>query len=257
MKLISHSFKFTRRENCCSIVTAVNQFNPASPSLVVSTHLDDAVLSCGQLLSVSPETTVLTVLAGAPNELRKGYNAVTTGELYAPDAVRTRRNEDTAAMEYLSVRSPEWLELFDSDFINWRRLDRTRRRKDRDELRVAVRDSIRKINPKSVITPLGLVHQDHLAVADACIELSKEFDVEWFLYLDMPYAQRLSKGFKKREIAVTRILKLEELDHLPIVGDKKHNAFKIYASQYSPLGGGGPQLDQELMTPEMYWRVLK
>ena len=43
---------------------------PASgpPVVVVSPHLDDAVLSCGQLLAASREAIVLTVFSAGPDE---------------------------------------------------------------------------------------------------------------------------------------------------------------------------------------------
>jgi LmbE family N-acetylglucosaminyl deacetylase len=194
---------------------------------------------------------VLTVLAGAPKILHEGYNADTTGEIYAPDAVRMRRDEDATAMAFLSVRSPEWLELYDRDFIQrkWRN--------DHHQIRVAVGEAIRKINPRSVISPLGLVHPDHLAVANACIKLSMKTDLEWFLYMDMPYAQRFPDDLRKREASVGKKLNIEEFEHLPIVGDRKHDAFKLYVSQYIPLGGGEPQFDLEMTRPERYWQVLK
>jgi len=165
----------------CFKMRELLRFNPPSPSLVGSSHLDDAVLSCGQFLSSSPQSVVLTVLAGAPEKLHDGYNAITTGERYAPDAVRTRKDEDAAAMAFLSVRTPEWLELYGSDFIDWHRFDRIRHRSDHNEIKSGVIEAIGRINPKSVFSPLGLVHPDHLAVANACIELSNQSDREWFI----------------------------------------------------------------------------
>ena len=233
----------------------MNDFVPSEPVLIVSTHLDDAVLSCGFFLSTHPQSSVLTVLAGAPGKLRKGYNANTTGELYAPDAVRKRRNEDAAAMKFLSVRPPEWLGLYDNDFVHW--VHWVRRRNNHEEVVGAIDLAIREFGAGSVVTPLGFAHTDHVAVADACIELAKNSDLEWYLYMDMPYAQRRPKVLRKREAFVSTILNLDALEPLQVVGDQKHEAFKLYESQYAPTGGGKPHFDQEMNTAERYWRVIK
>ena len=230
----------------------MNQFIPSEPVLFVSTHLDDVVLSCGHFLSKNPQSVVLTVLAGAPDRLREGYNSNTTGEIYAPNAVRKRRNEDAAAMNFLSVMSPEWLSLYDNDFLHW-----IRRRNDHEEIVLAIDVAIQKIGAGSVVTPLGLKHLDHVAIANACIELAKKSDLEWYLYMDMPYGQRRPKALRKREAFVRKSLNLDELQPLQIDGHQKHEAFKLYESQYAPIGGGKPDFDQVMMAAEKYWRLIR
>jgi LmbE family N-acetylglucosaminyl deacetylase len=240
----------TQVESYC--VHPVNDFRPSEPILIVSTHLDDAVLSCGHFLSENPQAVVLTVLAGAPEKLREGYNANTTGEIYAPDAIQKRRNEDAAAMDFLSVRPPVWLGHYDNDFMHW-----IRRRNDHKQIVCAIELAIREIGPGSVVTPLGLKHSDHVAIANACIELAKNSDLEWYLYMDMPYAQRRPKELRKREAFVRTILNLDDLEPVQIDTHQKREAFKLYESQYVPIGGGKPEFDQEMMTAEKYWLVIR
>src|ERR1017187_5273886 len=230
----------------------MDHFIPSEPVLFVSTHLDDVVLSCGHFLSKTPQSVVLTALAGAPEKIREGYNSNTTGERYAPNAVQKRRNEDAAAMNLLSVMSPEWLELYDNDFLH-----RIRRRHDHREIVLAIDLAIRKIGPGSVVTRLGLAHSDHVAVANACIELAKKSDLEWYLYMDMPYAQRRPKALVEREALVRKSLNLDGLEPLQIDGQQKHEAFKLYESQYVPIGGGKPEFKQVMMTAEKYWRLIR
>ena len=230
----------------------MNQFQPSGPALVVSTHLDDAVLSCGHFLSFHPDAVVLTVLAGAPEKLREGYNANTTGELYAPDAVQKRREEDAAAMEYLSVRSPIWLGLYDNDFVH-----RFRRRRDHSEIMRQVRGAIQDSEATSVVTPLGLVHSDHIAVADVCNSLAADSELEWFIYMDMPYAQRRPKSLEKRERDVRRTLNLEQLEPLAVDANRKHEAFRRYKTQYLPIGRNEKEFGDEMKTPERYWAVIR
>lgn len=230
----------------------MKQFRPSGPTLVVSTHLDDAVLSCGHFLSSHPDSVVLSVLAGAPEKLREGYNANTTGELYAPNAVQMRKDEDADAMSFLSVRPPIWLGLYDNDFVH-----RFRRRNDHSEILREVGAAIKASGATSIVTPLGLVHSDHIAVADVCFKLAMHSELEWYLYLDMPYAQRSPKSFRKREQDVQKILNLETLESRPIDSNKKHEAFKRYKTQYSPIARNEPKFYQEMETPEQYWAVIR
>src|ERR1022692_979836 len=218
-------------------------FSPSGPVLVVSTHLDDAVLSCGHFLSKNPQSVVLTVFAGAPDRMHEGYNSITTGEKYAPDAVHKRRNEDAAAMKCLSVKPPAWLDLYDCDYLgiyDSHHLQRDRGTRDHKEIVSAVNAAIRKIGPRSVISPLGFAHLDHVAVSNACVELVKNSDLEWYLYMDMPYAQRYPWALRKRRAIVSRILNIVALEPLQIDTGKKSEAFKLYESQYDRTGGGKP-----------------
>jgi LmbE family N-acetylglucosaminyl deacetylase len=218
----------------------------------VSTHLDDAVLSCGHFLSKNPQSVVLTVLAGAPEIIHEGYNFNRTGERYAPDAVKKRRNEDAAAMSFLSVKAPVWLDLYDSDFLH-----KNGRRKDHNEIVRAIGQAILKIGARSVLTPLGFANSDHVAVANACIKLAKNSDSEWYLYMDMPYAQRYPKALKKREASVKRIININVLEPLPIDTGQKNEAFKLYDSQYVWIGGETVEFDRVMKTAEKYWRVIR
>ena len=195
---------------------------------------------------------MLTVLAGAPEKLRVGYNARTTRELFAPKAVQKRREEDVSAMKYLSVRPPLWLGLYDNDFLH-----RFRGRNDHSDISREVDAAIQESGAGSIVTPLGLKHSDHIAVADACIELALKSDFEWYLYMDMPYAQRFPELFLKREQEVRKIVNLSALEPLPVESKRKHDAFKLYRSQYVPLGGNTPEFDQEMMTAERYWAVVR
>jgi hypothetical protein len=96
----------------------LNPFAPASPVCFISTHLDDVALSCSHFLAAHPGATVVTVFAGAPPESRvDGWNAKTTGEAYAPDALRVRRDEDALALAVVNA-SPYWLD--ESARVSWR-----------------------------------------------------------------------------------------------------------------------------------------
>lgn len=228
----------------------MNKFLPAKPLLFISTHLDDVALSCSFALLANPEPIVVTVLAGAPETVHDGYNSNTTGEGYAPDAVQKRRNEDAAAMKFLSAK-PVWLGLYDNDYIH-----KDPRTDDKQEIMDSISRVISKEGAVSVIAPLACGHSDHVAVSNACIELAKNSKLAWYLYMDMPYGQRNPDKVTERLFEVQKLLNLETLEPLQGDGDRKHEAFKLYTSQYIPTGGGSAGFESEMSTPEQYWRVL-
>ncbi|MGH3745702.1 MAG: PIG-L family deacetylase, partial [Mycobacteriales bacterium] len=119
------------------------------PLLVVSPHLDDAVLSCGRLLAANPGSVVVTVLAGSPPDglfvdwdRRGGFRP-------GDDVIAQRRREDRRALRLLRAR-PVWLEFRDDAY--------------RDEpldaaaVRRQVTDVVESLDPSLVAVPLGIRH---------------------------------------------------------------------------------------------------
>jgi LmbE family N-acetylglucosaminyl deacetylase len=121
----------------------------------------------------------------------------------------------------------------------------------------AIDQVIREIGARSIVTPLGFGHLDHVAVSNACIELAKNSDLEWYLYMDMPYAQWHPRALRKREAFIRRILNIDGLEPLQIDTDQKLMAFKLYESQYAGTSGGKPDFDQMMKKAERYWRVVR
>src|SRR5690348_7134866 len=109
--------------------------------LVLSPHLDDAVLGCGHLLAAHPGTTVLTVFAGAPV---------------------ARRREDVDALDELGVE-PVWLDFVEHQYLD--RDDWVRPAAIVDTLEAAVRD----IDPTMVVAPFGLANPDHDCTHEAAL----------------------------------------------------------------------------------------
>jgi len=88
--------------------------------VVVSPHLDDAVLSLGAALSRAArhdaEVTVLTVLAGDPaSTVPAGSWDAQSGFRTAGDAATARRQEDARACSILGV-APRWLPFGDEQY---------------------------------------------------------------------------------------------------------------------------------------------
>ena len=225
-------------------------FEPLGPVMVISTHLDDAVLSCAQFIHANPGTTVVTVLAGAPDVYHKGYNSKSTGKPYAPDAVRMRRDEDAKAMSMLSAQYV-WLDLLDNDYLQANpRID------DQDEIRDAISGVLRERQPVSVVAPLGLIHADHVAVSDACLELAIRSEHEWYLYMDMPYGPAVPRTVPQRIATVETKVELEVLEPFHGDPDIKRPVMKAYSSQYGPTRRSHRRgFRASMKASEQYWRI--
>jgi LmbE family N-acetylglucosaminyl deacetylase len=227
---------------------SMTQFSPTAPVSFISTHLDDVAISCACFIHANPGARVITACAGAPKGRRRGYNRWTTGEKKAPAAVRKRRDEDAAAMALLRA-TPVWLDLYDDDYRHTHRgID------DVPEIVDAVGRALGSDATGSVVFPLGFVHFDHVAVSNACLQLARDSELEWYIYADMPYSQTYPEMKEERLAEVQQRVHLESLD--PYVGDAliKDEALQAYASQYGPLREERG-FEAALSAPEQYWRV--
>lgn len=149
------------------------------PALVVSPHLDDAVLSVGRFLAGRPDVTVLTVFAGIPDGAAATTYDEVCGFASGSQAVVERRAEDLAALGSLSAL-PVWADLLDGQY----------RAEDPDpgEVVWAV-DSALPAGADTVLVPLGIVHPDHLAVARASRSLVPGWlsaGIGVWVYSDLP-----------------------------------------------------------------------
>lgn len=227
----------------------MNDFAPARPVCFVSPHLDDAALSCASFLSKNPGSIVITALSGAPDTDHDGYNATTTGETYAPKAIAQRRREDADAMALLSAQ-PVWIDLYDNDYLH--QFPRTA---DKHDIMAAIDREIEEAQAAAVVAPLGFVHSDHVAVSNACLQLSLASTREWYLYMDMPYAQTFPKELDRRLRDVRRVFEVESLEPFPANGERKREAVKCYQTQYGPISRDQSGFEPAMIASEQYWRV--
>jgi LmbE family N-acetylglucosaminyl deacetylase len=225
-------------------------FTVPRPSCLISTHLDDAALSCSHWLAARPGVDVVTVFTGAPDvEWRDGWNYRSTGESSARKASAIRRDEDRAAMAALGV-TPIWLDVTDPQY--------ERGATDRRAVRAAIGRALGVIRPASVVAPLGLHHPDHRVVGDACLELARSSTVEWYCYLDMPYAQTFPDEVPDRIAEVSGNGNVELVDQ-PAVEPAtaiKEGVVRLYRSQWEPVRHTLTGFERSLSAPERYWRIV-
>lgn len=156
------------------------------PLLIVSPHLDDAVLSVGQLMAGRPNCVVVTVFAGTPrrNRMLTTYDQG-CGYISAGDAMRSRRHDDLSALGTLAARA-EHLRFVDHQY-------RAEEPVDDPVLCGMIAGELARIvddlgpSLHQALGPVGLAHPDHLLVASAFqLLLSMRRHLEPWLYEDLP-----------------------------------------------------------------------
>ena len=212
-----------------------------APVVVVSPHLDDAVLSCAGLIAGAPATTVVTVFAGyppvrdatTPAEFLPGTTSwdQASGFAAGDDVVGLRRAEDRAALAHLGAL-PHWLDFLDNHYV----VDPDESAQPAD-IAAGVREAIGSLRPATIAFPLGLSHTDHERTHEACLlllEESPELAQQWVAFVDVPYRA------VHRAQADLRLAHLRELgyDLTPLgldLGEQKQVALGEYASQLKAL----------------------
>lgn len=128
------------------------------PLVIVSPHLDDAVLSCGQLMAGRPDVVVVTVFAGVPSSPRLSTSFDRqSGWQGARAAVIGRRHEDRQACDVLAAR-PVWLSFPDSQYGE---------HVDVYDVASSIAAAVVESGARVAVGPVGLAHPDHLLVARA------------------------------------------------------------------------------------------
>jgi LmbE family N-acetylglucosaminyl deacetylase len=153
--------------------------------LLVSPHLDDAIISCGALLLAHPGATVVTLFAASPDEYTNPLNEHDTECGFQPgdDTMAVRREEDLRAQAAVGATA-RWLDFRQNSHVARK-----------DPIAVprgavdALVDAIEDVAPTGVVAPLGLAHVDHQACHATALEARKRLGnpQPWYWYSDLPY----------------------------------------------------------------------
>jgi LmbE family N-acetylglucosaminyl deacetylase len=161
------------------------------PLLVFSPHLDDAVLSAGQIIAGHPGAVVATVFAGQPADGVLGEFDRACGFASGRQAVTSRRAEDATGLKLLGARP---LHL---DFVERQYAADLAEESLVDGL-AAVIDEVR---PAAVLGPVGIVHPDHQRVGRAWpAAVRRRPDLASYAYLELPYGV-LARKRANRDLA--------------------------------------------------------
>lgn len=213
-------------------------------ALIISPHLDDAVLSVGQVMAGRPGMTVATVFSGIPQDCQilTTYDA-NCGFADAVDAVTTRRGEDRAAVNLLDGHA-EWLDFTDHQYGE-------------PANEAAIVDALAALVDGAAATlligPLGLAHPDHHTTRRAYQRLITDVRIEAWLYEDLP-----SRVLWPEEVPEA-LAWWKGMGHRPELGflgtgpmERKQVALTCYASQRWALDGLNPHA---YLVPERLWRL--
>jgi LmbE family N-acetylglucosaminyl deacetylase len=232
------------------LIVAEQPLAGSRPVLIISPHLDDAVLSCGQLINSRPGTLVTTVLAGFPPGAHAGWSAQTTGLPVAEDANSMRRDEDQRATNALGART-EWIDFPAQEYgPNSSPSERIL------SIQQSIAAAVATSESDSIFLPLGLTHPDHIVVSDAALLAVHSAKVDSYVYMEMPYGQARPGRVRSRLRRIAREFNIEPLT--PFVGDvqKKAEAVNAYSSQIETLQKGfGRHFGRVFTDPERYWRL--
>jgi LmbE family N-acetylglucosaminyl deacetylase len=197
------------------------------PLLVFSPHLDDAVLSLGNVIAANPGSIVVTVLAGMPDDetLATEWDAA-CGFDNAGDSMRARWEEDEAAVDALAATS-----------IHLAFLDGQYAAADPGSISREIARIIEDHPSCSVYGPFGLIHADHILVSNAFLDAVSTTDrVECRLYADLPYYSRPGSLERRRAELEARGFVVGPLIEVTDVHAAKLRAREMYASQLRAIG---------------------
>jgi LmbE family N-acetylglucosaminyl deacetylase len=215
---------------------------------VISPHLDDGVLSCGDLLAERPGSVVLTAFAGRPSVYppRTSWDE-RAGFAPGADVVAARRQEDERALTMLGAR-PRWLDFPDPQYGS---------KPTQRDLANALAEALAEAAADVVVMPLGLFHEDHVLTSDAALDvLRNRPSWIWLIYADAIY-RPLPDLLNRRAEALrdTGFVLNDMRVASSVASDQKRRAVACYASQVSALERSWDGGAADAFAPECYWHV--
>lgn len=231
------------------------------PMLVVSPHLDDAVLSVGQLLAGREDAVVATVFAGAPMEHVSTSYDRNCGWANAADAATGRRAEDDLATHLLRA-TPVRMEFLDAQYreLGLTNLVDTTEEEITGTVRYLARRMVETMQtPLTMVGPMGLVHPDHHIVRRAVESAAQDLPglIDLWLYEDLPARVLWPESVPDALAWWAGMGWHAELAFLG-TGDLviKEAAVRAYGSQlWAPEFGGDPL--HHVLVPERLWRLTR
>lgn len=220
--------------------------------LVISPHLDDAVLGCADLLAECPGSVVLTVFAGGPadGDVLTEWDAA-CGFGSAAEAIAQRRIEDALALEVLAA-APHWLGLPDDQYRSTGQAPAIAA-----EVEHGISMALDRYQPDRVAMPLGLFHRDHAIVhAAALAMLRRDTAREWHAFEDTFY-RRIPGLLQHRlaGLAASRVTATPVRPDSAVTPQRKRAAVRCYSSQLRGLASPGRPGSADSEAPEGYWRL--
>jgi len=217
---------------------------------IVSPHFDDAVFSCGALLAAHPDAAVCTVFAAPPEHDMHTEWDKKAGFTSAREAIRERTREDNHALEVLDA-IPLRMPFRDGQYADSPSIS---------QMAAALEETIYRTTANTLLMPLGLQHDDHARVFEACCEiLPRLTHLHWFGYEEAIH--RLTPGVMQARLAdlarrgIVATPAHPSADHTIDVQRRtqlKREAVNAYASQLRAFGAGHYD---DIFATERYWQL--
>jgi len=239
------------------------RFDPGAPQVILSPHLDDAVLSCWSVLTADEPVTVANVFAGVPRDGPPGEWDALCGAREAPLHVQDRLREDVRAL-VVAGREAIYLPFVEDQYRNLMATPSNRRI---DAQLVASVPAASR-----VYAPLAAYHIDHIMVKQYALALLS-VGIPVSVYAELPFgvpvgwphwvlgepAQRHLCPDLVWETALAelgpdapppRAVKLSEAE-----SERKLEALKAYATQFPALDRGpvGVLRNPVMRGHEVFW----
>ncbi|PQV49927.1 PIG-L family deacetylase [Paraburkholderia sp. BL21I4N1] len=222
-----------------------------SPRLfIVSPHFDDAVFSCGELLAAHPDTAICTVFAAPPEQEMQTEWDEKSGFTGAFQAIHARTREDNLALEILDA-IPLRMPFRDGQYRDSPSISK---------LAAALEETIYRTTANTLLMPLGLHHDDHVRVFEACCEILPRLShLEWFGYEEAIH--RRTPGVVQARLADLVQRGVVATPAQPSAGHTidaqrraqlKREAVNAYGSQLQAFGAGNYD---DVFAAERYWQL--
>ncbi|MBN3805099.1 PIG-L family deacetylase [Paraburkholderia sp. Ac-20336] len=217
---------------------------------IVSPHFDDAVFSCGALLAAHPDAAVCTVFAASPeHDMRTEWDKK-AGFASAREAIRERTREDNRALDVLDA-IPLRMPFRDGQYADSPSIG---------QMAATLEETIYRTTANTLLMPLGLQHDDHARVFEACCEiLPRLTHLRWFGYEEAIH--RLTPGALQARLAdlarrgIVATPAHPSADHtidMQRRAQLKREAVNAYASQLRAFGAGHYD---DVFATERYWQL--
>ena len=218
-----------------------NLFSDNNLNIVLSPHLDDAVISLGAFINTyKSNTQVITIFSGKPENNKIRIWDLVCGFKNSSQAISSRLLENDAALTYLGLIKNN---IINFDFLDYQYVTKKEREQSKENMNKILANkllNILSINKERYINffaPITKIHKDHEFVHDFLIYfkeicVNENIKLRFFFYEDYPYFLKFKKSkdylkylnYEKIQISLNK----EDLKF-------KINTIKLYKSQFKFL----------------------
>ena len=190
---------------------------------VVSPHMDDAIFSLGEFISLRPGVAIITPFAGLPDDDvgREKYE-----RLYI------EHEQVCESVEAVAYNGP----FLDDVYAETR---------DLTGLPKWIFHTLYECDAHEVWVPYGIFHIDHQQTASAALTIAKALNLDVFIYEELPY-----RVLWPEQVKLTGKLAGARLQGPALNLDRKKELCAMYASQTE-----GDDIHRCLYAPERLWQV--